>query len=186
MQTLISVFDDRSGARRAMERLVQAGFAHDDLHLQEAAVDAQEAKEIKDNDRGVLDSLGHFFVSAFGADEGEKANGTYGPHYASGRSILMVDARDDHEAETAAVILHDSGAVDVDDREVPGDKPHPGVRMYDRGASAPSLADAARMRLLRGEALADRAGQATKELKQDREERAYASAMNHVDRDRPK
>jgi hypothetical protein len=184
MQTLISVFDDRADARRAMDKLVEAGFAHHDLHMQQA--DEEPVQEIQQNDRGVLDSLGHFMVSIFGADDGAKATGTYGSHYEQGHTILVVDARDDAEAETAAVILHDSGAIDVDDREVPGDAGrHPGVRMYQR--EAPALEDLAQQRQLREESLlADRAGQVTNDMKQDREERAYASAMNHTDRDRPK
>jgi hypothetical protein len=184
MQTLISVFDDRTAARRAMDRLVGAGFAHDDLHLQQA--DDQPVQEVKAHDRGVLDSLGHFMVSLFGADDGEKATGTYGGHYRDGHSLLIVDAHDDHEAETAAVILHESGAIDVDDREVPGSaSPHPGVRLYQR--DTPSLRDLATQRQLREESLlAQRPGRGSGEMKEDREERAYASAMNHTDRDRPK
>ena len=184
MQTLISVFDDGAGARRAVERLLQSGFAREDMHLRQVETEAA-AQHDSGDDRGVLDSLGHFFVSLFGADNGAAAD-TYGSAMRRGQAVLVVDARNDQEAESAAVVLHECGAVDVDDRDSSGGTPSlPGVRVYER--SAPSLRDLASQRQLREESLlADRAGQVSKEMKQDREERAYASSMTHVDRDRPK
>ena len=177
MQTLISVFDSRSAARKAVDRLVQSGFPRDEVQLHEAAEPAQkELLEIEQDDRGVLDSLGHFFVSIFGEDDGQKAAGTYRGAAQRGHSIVIVDARDDHEAESAAVTLHECGALDVDDRETPNGAPSlPGVRAYEH--EEPTLSAQRRSR----EGLAG-----GKEMKKDREERAYASAMNHVDRDRPK
>jgi hypothetical protein len=201
MQTLISVFNDRGDARKAVERLVQSGFSRDDVHIQHsgelrAPRDEDALQEIEDHamgsaereiamDRGVLDSLGHFFVSLFGVDHGEKA-GRYDDAVRRGQSVVIVDARNDQEAESAAVTLHECGAIDVDDRDSAGGTPTlPGVRMYER--QAPTLRDLAMQRRMREESLlSDRAGQVSKEMKEDREERAYASAMNHVDRDRPK
>ena len=174
MQTLISVFESRGAARKAVDRLVQSGFPRDEVQLHEAAEPAQEELlEIEQEDRGVLDSLGHFFVSIFGEDDGQKAAGTYRGAAQRGHSIVIVDARDDHEAESAAVTLHECGALEVDDRETPNGAPTlPGVRAYEH--DEPTMAAQRRSR-----------GQ-PRELKEDREERAYASAMNHVDRDRPK
>ena len=203
MQTLISVFDERGNARKARDRLMQQGFARDDVHIYEGA-EARRAtgedaavKELADTtmhtaereiavDRGVLESLGHFFVSIFGQDKGEAAKSAYGEHVGTGHSVVVVDARNDGEAEAAAVTLHECGAIDVDDRDSSGGQPvHPGVRMYER--PAPTLRDAAEQRQLREESLlADRAGQVSKQMKEDREERAYASPMTHTDRDRPK
>ena len=42
MQTLISVFDSRSGARKAVDRLIQSGFAPDDVKVHEAPEPAQQ------------------------------------------------------------------------------------------------------------------------------------------------
>jgi hypothetical protein len=93
--------------------------------------------------------------------------------------VVVVDARSDGDAEVAAVILHDQGAALVNDRESNAGEPvRPGVRAYKSDLRAP---------LGREESLlADRAGQVSREMKEDREERAYAAPMNHVDRDRPK
>ena len=94
-----------------------------------------------------------------------------------GRWVLRVDAHRDAECEGAAAILHDRGAIDVDDRDSSGGMPFkPGVRVYQREARS------ARQDSL----LADRAGHVSKEMKEDREERAYAKAMTITTRDRPK
>lgn len=203
MQTLISVFEDAAGARRARDRLMQQGFGRDDVHLYEGAEaqrvsgDDPAVRELADHtmasperevavDRGVLESLGHFFVSIFGQDRGEQARGAYGTHVGRGHSVVVVDAKNDTEAEAAAVTLHECGAIDVDDHATGGGHPvHPGVRMYER--EAPTLRSAARDRQLREESLlAQRAGQVSREMKEDREERAYAAPLTHTERDRPK
>lgn len=128
MQTLISVFGDRDDARRAVERLLAAGFAQADLQL--------------------------------------RADGT--------RRVVLVDARTDPDAEMAAIILRDQGAVEMDDRESSGGAPFKrGVRIYKHEPRAP---------LARKESLlADRAGQVSKERAY-----AHASAMTITSRDRPK
>jgi hypothetical protein len=181
MQTLISVFDDRANARKAVDRLMRAGFGHQDIHLREGG-----GEEARNTDRGVLDSLGHFFVSLFGEDRGEATARSYRKSIHDGHSVVLVDAHDDGEAETAAVILHEQGAIEVDDQETEGGTPtRPGVRTYERMAG-PTLRDLARQRQLRQESLlAERAGQVTKELRHEREDRAYAS-MTHVGKDRPR
>jgi hypothetical protein len=202
MQTLISVFDDRSNARKAVDRLVKTGFTYDDVHLKEGDATVPPDDEAVNRDvgertmhtaerevavdRGVLDSLGHFFVSLFGEDDGKKAADGYGKSVQRGHSVVIVDAHTDQEAETAAVILHEQGAIEVEDHETAGGTPaKPGVRMYQRDAR-PTLRDLAQQRQLREESLlADRAGQVSQD-KQDREERAYASGMTRVDIDRPK
>lgn len=104
-----------------------------------------------------------------------------------GRVVLIVDARTETLADMAAVILHDEGAIEPQDRESSGGVPvKPGVRLYYREAR-PALDDLARHRQLREESLlADRAGQVSRELKEDREERAYAASMTVTTRDRPK
>jgi hypothetical protein len=180
MQTLISVFDDRANARKAVDRLVKAGFTRDDVHLREAGDGAIESapqddesvnREIGERtmhtaerevavDRDVLDSLAHFFVNLFGDHDGRRAANGYRKSIERGHSVVLVDARSDNEAEVAAVILHEQGAVDVDDRDTSGGTPaQPGVRMYQREGRL-TLSEAAKQRELREESLlADRAGQ---------------------------
>lgn len=171
MQTLISVFDDRARARKAIERLVRSGFTYDDVHLKEAAASQEGAVEDERTqdrgmgehalhtakceaagDRGVLDSFGHFFVSLFGGDDGKKTSDGYRKSFQRGHSVVVVDARTDQEAEMAAVVLHEQGAVEVEDQPEGGVPAKPGVRMYQRDAS-PTLRDLAKQRQLRDASL---------------------------------
>jgi len=134
MQTLISAFDDRATARRAVERLLEAGFSREDVHLQEAPGTAEAAAGEVDPedralgertmqtaerevavDRDVLTSIGHFFVSLFGKDHPARHAGTYSEAVRRGNSVVCVDARDDAQAEVAATVLHGLGAIDVDE-----------------------------------------------------------------------
>lgn len=200
MQTLISAFNDRDAARRAIERLVQAGFDRSDVHLQESSgrmgrnstgEDDADNREIADRtmrsaereiagDRNAFEAIGHFMVSLFGKDRGEKNAERYGSAVGRGHSLVVVDARNDAEAESAAVILHDCGAVDVDDHE-DGRTGRAGVHMFQRAAS-PSLRELAYQRQARDDSLlAVRAGQVTKE----REEKAMAAGNMQPDKDRP-
>jgi hypothetical protein len=179
MQTLISVFDNRANARKAVDRLAQAGFPRGGIHLHEGDDNPKSEQRDSARERGLLDSIGHVFVSVFGEDDGQRAAAPYHRSIKNGHSVVIVDANTDTEAETAAVILHDQGAVEVNDRESNAGEPvRPGVRAYQHNLRAPLTREESR--------LADRAGQVSKELKEDREERAYAAPMNHVDRDRPK
>ncbi len=200
MQTLISAFKDRAAARRAMERLVESGIAREDLHLQEASAPTPAPAEPVDPvdreigertmasaerevavDRDAIEAVGHFFVALFGHDRGEGHATRYKRAVGEGHSLVIVDARNDSEAETAAMILHDMGATDVDDHEE-GRTSRAGVHLYERAAT-PSLRDLVDQRPVREESpMAVRAGQVTRE----REEKATAAADSAADRDRPR
>lgn len=130
MQTLISVFDKRADATKAMDRLADTGFSRDQLHLHETQ-QGESATPAPEQDRGVLDSIGHVFVSLFGEDDGRPAAKPYRSSIDRGQSVVVVDANSDHEAEVAAVILHEQGAIEVDDRDATAGEPlRPGVRAY--------------------------------------------------------
>ncbi len=125
MQTVVGAFEDRQTARRALERLVQAGFDRDDVHVQEGATDGMAstgttgtANTSDDGrERGVLESIGHFFANLFGDDDRPSGRaGVYAEAVRRGRSVVVVDAKDDDYAETAAALLHEVGAIDVDEQ----------------------------------------------------------------------
>lgn len=156
MQTLVSVFEKRTAARRAVERLVQSGFDEADIHLQES--DEPVAKSPDDGneqnlelgervmesverevavDSGALNAIANIFSLLFGHQSGE--SGAYSEAVRRGQSVLVVDAVGDQQAEIAAVILHESGAVDVDDHrphEVPASV-RPAVRAIKRAEQQP-------------------------------------------------
>ena len=126
MHTVISAFDDRQTAQRAVERLVDAGFARDDVHLQEPtadeaadAVDAELGERTMHSaereiafDRGVLTAYGHFFSSLFGLDHPAGHAHTYAEAVRRGKSVVVVDAPDDQQADRAASLMRELGASD--------------------------------------------------------------------------
>ncbi|AMO21718.1 hypothetical protein GCM10027034_01710 [Ramlibacter solisilvae] len=141
MQTLVGVFDKRSEARRAMDRLLRSGFDPAELHLKEpgrrgAQVDpagGEQDRALGDRmmasverelavDPDAFEAITRFFSGLFGGSD--EAGASYSEAVRNGQSVLVVDAMGDHLAEVCAVILHEEGACDVDDHlphEVPED-----------------------------------------------------------------
>ena len=117
MQRVIAAFDDRLTAEQALERLVQAGFDQDVIHLQEGGTRGATATSADDrgDDRGVLESIGHFFTSLFDEDR-PTSSAVYAEAVRRGTSVVVVDAQDDDEADRAAALMHELGAIDVDER----------------------------------------------------------------------
>lgn len=74
------------------------------------------AEEVVDDTKDVGDSIGDFFKSLFGGGDDDDDN--YKKHAEVGRrsTIVTVHAQSEDEAERAADILDDNGAVDVDER----------------------------------------------------------------------
>jgi uncharacterized protein (TIGR02271 family) len=125
MQTVIGAFEDPQLAQRALERLVQAGFDRDDVHVQEGAAggttgamgaDTRGADRPRDEDHGIMESIGDFFASLFGEDKPTGRSGVYAEAVRRGTSVVVVDADDDDKADMAARLLHELGAIDVDER----------------------------------------------------------------------
>jgi hypothetical protein len=129
MHTTIAAFEDRATARRAVERLAEAGFSRDDMHLQEAPSASTVADDPNDRivgertmespereiavDRDALTAIGHFFVSLFGLDHPAGHADTYSKAVHGGRSVVCVEAEDDVRADKAAALLREMGGADV-------------------------------------------------------------------------
>jgi len=126
MQTIIGAFEDRQAAQSAVQRLVDAGFDRDDVHVQEGASTTGSTGSSTDTrgdfspeeDRGFLASIGHFFSSLFGEDNPHPTgrSAVYSEAVRRGTSMVVVDANDEEQADRAAALLHELGAVDVDER----------------------------------------------------------------------
>ena len=123
MQTVIGAFDDATTAQRALERIVAAGVDRGDVHIEpgsgssdssgsSSAVSTGRAGEHE----GVMASIGHFFTNLFSSNTNSGYAGTYTEAVRRGSTVVVVDADDDAQAERAAAILHECGAVDVDER----------------------------------------------------------------------
>jgi hypothetical protein len=64
-------------------------------------------------DRGVLSSFGHFFASLFGRDNPSGHVDTYAQHVERGSYVVVVDARDEAEADRARTLLQGMEAGDL-------------------------------------------------------------------------
>jgi len=121
MQTIIGAFDDRAQAERAVQTLLQRGFSRDDVHVerQETAARQEEtaARQEGAQTDGREGGIAGFFASLFGDDDSTRHHAhTYDEAVRRGSSVVVVDARDDQQAEQAATCLHELGAFDVDER----------------------------------------------------------------------
>jgi stress response protein YsnF len=109
MQTIIGAFDDRAQAERAVESLLQRGFSREEVH-----VERQEAAQNTGTREG---GIAGFFASLFGDEDATRYHAdTYDEAVRRGSSVVVVDARDEQQAEQAAACLHELGAFDVDER----------------------------------------------------------------------
>jgi hypothetical protein len=122
MHTAICAFDDRARAEQALDSLVRSGFARHDVHIEHKELHA-ERRDANDRwdgmereiavDRGVLSSFGHFFASLFGRDNPSGHVDTYAGHVERGSYVVVVDARDEAEAERARSMLDAMQAGDL-------------------------------------------------------------------------
>lgn len=123
MQTVIGAFDDTPTAQRAVERLAQSGFDCDDVHLQHGQGDSLAGQQ---HDEARTQKKGGFFARLFGMDDADDGRTqqhqhaehayTYDEAVRRGSAVVVVDAHDDDQADRAATLLHELGAMDVDER----------------------------------------------------------------------
>jgi stress response protein YsnF len=109
-QTVVGFFDDASEARRAVEQLTQQGISRDSIDVKENTGTGNVSASHDSDDNGVT----RFFKSLFG-DNDQDAD-RYSRVAGSSRCIVTVHSRSNDEAERAADILDDFGAIDVDER----------------------------------------------------------------------
>lgn len=120
MQTVIGAFDDKGSAEQAVERLVDMGFDRSDVHV-EGDPDNQptNAERLVGQEHEVAVGRRGFFATLFGLDDDDRhaahAN-TWSEATRRGSAVVVIDAADEMEAERAASLLHELGAVDIDQR----------------------------------------------------------------------
>ncbi|MCF2488590.1 YsnF/AvaK domain-containing protein [Dyadobacter sp. CY347] len=111
--TVVGIFEYESDAQEAQNYLLANGFAGGDVDIKTASYKSdQETSTINDDNDDVMDRIGNFFKDLFDGDEDETKRYTE-----AGRrgTIVTVHAADADEAEKAAAILDQYGAVDVND-----------------------------------------------------------------------
>ncbi len=114
-QTVIGVFDDATEAQEAVTQLVSAGFSRDNIDVSvRNTSDSMSTTNRTDDDDDHESGISRFFSSLFGSDDDEDTR-KYST-VASRGSVVTVHVQSDDEAERAADLLDDAGAVDVDER----------------------------------------------------------------------
>jgi len=115
-QTVIGLFNKSSDAQQAMDRLISNGFTRDDVDISVSSVSSSNTNFNLDNDADDdrhESGVARFFRNLFGDDDDDA--GRYSRAANSGKTIVTVHAQSRDQAERAADILDDCGAVDVDD-----------------------------------------------------------------------
>ncbi|WP_373516028.1 DUF2382 domain-containing protein [Persicitalea sp.] len=106
--TVIGVFDDATEAKVAVDKLVAAGVARNNIDMSAHTAQA-DTYEDDYEDSGVVE----FFKNLFGDDDDDRRKySTVG----SRGSIVTVHTTNESQAEKAADILDDNGALNVHDR----------------------------------------------------------------------
>ena len=120
MQTVIGAFDSQDQAQRAMDRLVKEGFDRNEIHIEKGDPTPKPVTtSSKSTDEKKEGGIGHFFSSLFGTDTSEEHQHyaeTYEEAVRRGACVVVLDAKNDAEADKAALLLHEAGALNVDER----------------------------------------------------------------------
>ncbi len=119
-QTVIGMFDDSTEAQQAVEKLVSSGISRDRIDVSDQSSSSSSSYSSsgsgstnRDDDHDD-NAITRFFKNLFGDDD-DDAN-RYSKVASSAKCIVTVHAQSSDEAEDAADILDDNGAVDVNER----------------------------------------------------------------------
>lgn len=114
--TVVGFFDNQSEANEAIQRLTSLGITRDSIDLSSGRAGTEQASHSDSTDRGDRHESGitRFFKSLFGDDD--EASDRYSRVAHNSSAIVTVHCRTEEEAERAADLLDDCGAVDVDER----------------------------------------------------------------------
>ncbi|GGC16333.1 YsnF/AvaK domain-containing protein [Dyadobacter sediminis] len=111
--TVIGIFEYESDAQQAQNNLLANGFADADVDIETASYTSEAGKTSGSNhNEDLADRIGNFFRDLFDGDEEETKR--YSEAGKRG-TIVTVHAASANEAEAAAAILDQYGAVDVNE-----------------------------------------------------------------------
>ena len=126
MHTAICTFEDRAAAEQAAERLVQAGFDRREVHVEHRHADGTPMAEpdggAERRDHDVVGKFG-FFERLFGAGKHAPHADTYDRAVEQGLYVVLVEGRDEAEAERAQDVLHGLNPADFQLLHRPGERP---------------------------------------------------------------
>lgn len=143
--TVVGIFNSSSQAQDAVEYLSANGFERENLDIRTSQAGSLASSTA--NDVEVSDPIGDFFSSIFGPGVAEASKYTE-----AGRNgtIVTVHAGSREEADVAARVLDNHGAVDVDERIEAGSSGFDASRLRSRVIDA-KVEDRLRLRHMEGE-----------------------------------
>jgi uncharacterized protein (TIGR02271 family) len=113
-QTVIGIFENENEAQQAVQNLVSQGFNREDVDVASSSASQSTSESSQsDNDDSFGSSISNFFSSLFGSDDDRS---TRYSEVAKRGSTVTVHARSEAEAERAADLLDEYGAVDIDEK----------------------------------------------------------------------
>ena len=120
--TLVGIFDDYSGAQKAVKELTKAGIGQGEISIARnepagKGYTTYGGANSKDYTTGtsIGDKISNFFDGIFGTDVNEDERGVYAESVRRGGTVVTVKT-DDGEVDRIADVLNRAGAVDVDRR----------------------------------------------------------------------
>src|SRR5215203_6443105 len=115
-QTVVGFFDDAADAQRAVEQLVSNGFDRSRIDVSSGTNRGTSVSTSgdRDTDRDHENGITRFFKNLFGDNDDEADR--YSRVGMQSNSIVTVHAQSSDEAERAADLLDDYGAVNVNER----------------------------------------------------------------------
>jgi len=185
MHTAICTFEDRAGAEQAAERLVQAGFDRREVHVEHRHADGTPMAEgdtgAERRDHDVVGKFS-FFERLFGAGRHAPHAQTYNRAVEQGLYVVLVEGRDEEEAQRAQDVLHGLNPSDFSLVHRTGERPLRDVVAEGGGASREPGFGTER-------AMASQGWGEQRELKVVDDDRPIASpdiASAHEDSDKPR
>jgi stress response protein YsnF len=112
--TVVGLFENESEAQRAVERLESTGISRQNVDYTRGSGSTENTSSSRDSDDS---GVTRFFKSLFGSDDDADR---YSRVSNQGCYIVTVHAQSNDQAEQAADVLDDCGAIDVDERSSSG------------------------------------------------------------------
>lgn len=113
-QTVVGFFDNAAEAQSAVQQLVSNGFSRENIDISAGGSGSTGQVSSNREESGNENGITRFFKSLFGDDDDEAQR--YSTVGQKSGSIVTVHAQSSDEAERAADLLDDYGAVNVNER----------------------------------------------------------------------
>jgi hypothetical protein len=127
MHTVLSAFDSRAEAERAVDSLLKEGYLRENIHVEPIEGDDASARSIEKRtvasperevavSRHGLSAMERFFERLFGRGEHGHHARTYSEAVHRGGTVVAVDTTSPTTAERAATVMKEMGAYDIEER----------------------------------------------------------------------